>query len=182
MCSNDLNYYEIKWDFIINFTWKLIKLSIFWIYFNIFVSKSGSNYSYGINMNICIHINTALWRQKHNKTAYVVILEPCDLKGALFPSSDAAAGETKESCTVDGDVHQHNDIWKPEPCRVCVCDNGVTICDEVKCELLANCEKVITHEGECCPVCGNFASASRRIGETHTHPCSLFTFMLKTYA
>lgn len=48
---------------------------------------------------------------------------------------------------------------------MCVCDNGVAICDEVQCELVANCEKVVTPEGECCPVCDTFASASRTIGE-----------------
>ncbi|XP_076579096.1 cysteine-rich motor neuron 1 protein-like [Chaetodon auriga] len=83
------------------------------------------------------------------------------------PNTDptTAADEKMESCTVDGEVYHHNDIWKPEPCRVCVCDNGVAICDEVQCELLPNCEKVVTPEGECCPVCDSFASASRMIGE-----------------
>lgn len=65
---------------------------------------------------------------------------------------------------MEEEVYQHNDIWKPEPCRVCVCDNGVVICDEVQCELLSNCEKAVTPEGECCPVCDSFASASRMIG------------------
>ncbi|XP_075333089.1 cysteine-rich motor neuron 1 protein-like [Odontesthes bonariensis] len=85
----------------------------------------------------------------------------------LTPSTDpatAAADESqKESCTVDGEVYHHNDIWKPEPCRVCVCDNGVAICDEVQCEIVTNCEKVATPEGECCPVCDSFASATRKI-------------------
>ncbi|KAG7236193.1 hypothetical protein INR49_001311 [Caranx melampygus] len=76
------------------------------------------------------------------------------------PSADE---NKKESCTVEGETYQHNDIWKPEPCSVCVCDNGVAICDEVQCQLLPNCEKVITPEGECCPVCDSFASASRMI-------------------
>lgn len=84
----------------------------------------------------------------------------------FFLFSHTAAEEKKiKSCTVDWELHHHNDIWKPEPCRVCVCDNGVVICDEVKCELLSNCEKVVTPEGECCPVCDTFASASRIIGE-----------------
>lgn len=65
---------------------------------------------------------------------------------------------------MEEEVYQHNDIWKPEPCRVCVCDNGVAICDEVQCELLSDCEKAVTPEGECCPVCDSFASASRMIG------------------
>lgn len=80
----------------------------------------------------------------------------------------AAPDEKKEeNCKVDGELHHHNDIWKPEPCRVCVCDNGVTVCDEIQCEVLPECEKVVTPAGECCPVCENFAGASRLIGETH---------------
>lgn len=85
-----------------------------------------------------------------------------------------AADEKKgESCIVDEEIYHHNDIWKPEPCRVCVCDNGVAICDEVQCELLSNCEKVVTTEGECCPVCDSFASASRMIGEMNSSHCPL---------
>lgn len=76
---------------------------------------------------------------------------------------------------MDEVVYRHNDIWKPEPCRVCVCDGGVTICDEVQCEPLANCEKMVTPEGECCPVCDSFAGASRMIGEMNplvlAHDC-----------
>lgn len=69
-------------------------------------------------------------------------------------------------------VHQHRDIWKLEPCRLCVCDNGVAICDEIQCELLPNCEKVVTPEGKCCPVCDTFASAGRTIGERNKMiPC-----------
>uniref|UniRef100_A0A8C2WQD1 VWFC domain-containing protein n=1 Tax=Cyclopterus lumpus TaxID=8103 RepID=A0A8C2WQD1_CYCLU len=58
-------------------------------------------------------------------------------------------------------VHQHNNIWKPEPCRVCVCDNGVAVCDQVQCELLPGCEKAVTPDGECCPVCDSFASGPK---------------------
>ncbi|KAF3688424.1 Extracellular matrix protein FRAS1 Precursor [Channa argus] len=79
-------------------------------------------------------------------------------------SDEAAEEQKKGSCTVDGELHHHNDIWKPAPCRVCVCDDGVVICDEVQCEILSNCEKVVTPEGECCPVCDTFASAGRMIG------------------
>ncbi|XP_008291781.1 collagen alpha-1(II) chain-like [Stegastes partitus] len=84
----------------------------------------------------------------------------------LTPSTDPETGldEKKgDGCTVDGELYHHNDIWKPEPCRVCVCDNGVAICDEVQCDTLSNCEKVVTPEGECCPVCDTFASAGRMI-------------------
>ncbi|KAF1382284.1 hypothetical protein PFLUV_G00142150 [Perca fluviatilis] len=57
------------------------------------------------------------------------------------------------SCTADGQVYTNRDIWKPEPCRICVCDNGQVLCDEIQCDELTNCEKVVIPEGECCPVC-----------------------------
>lgn len=71
---------------------------------------------------------------------------------------------------MDDEVHRHNDIWKLTPCRVCVCDNGVAICDEIQCDLPLNCEKMVTPDGECCPVCDTFASASMQIGECQLVP------------
>lgn len=83
---------------------------------------------------------------------------------SLLPAAEPA-GQKDGSCTVDGLVYKHNDIWKPEPCRVCVCDSGVAICDDVQCKLQDNCEKAVTPEGECCPVCESFAGAGGMIGE-----------------
>lgn len=84
------------------------------------------------------------------------------------PSATSAPEPTEpadvlQNCTVDGLVYQHNDIWKPQPCSVCVCDSGVAVCDEVQCELLPNCQKLVTPEGECCPVCDTLASAGGRV-------------------
>ncbi|CAM4621278.1 unnamed protein product [Leuciscus chuanchicus] len=64
----------------------------------------------------------------------------------------------------DGDQnYSENEIWKPEPCRLCVCDKGQIICEEIRCEDLKGCEQFIIPEGECCPVCQTFASARGRI-------------------
>lgn len=68
------------------------------------------------------------------------------------------------SCTADGQVYTNKDIWKPEPCRICVCDNGQVLCDEIQCEDLSNCEKMHVPDGECCPVCQSDASTDRREG------------------
>lgn len=87
----------------------------------------------------------------------------------MFLVSVATEDEKKgETCSDNGQLHPHNDIWKPEPCRMCVCDNGTTICDEVQCETVGICEKVTIPEGQCCPVCDTFASAKRMIGEHFT--------------
>ncbi|TRY89398.1 hypothetical protein DNTS_002612 [Danionella cerebrum] len=65
----------------------------------------------------------------------------------------------------DGDRnYTENEMWKPEPCRLCVCDKGKAICDEIRCEELKGCEQFMVPEGECCPVCQTFASAHGRIG------------------
>lgn len=89
------------------------------------------------------------------------------LESTLLPSIGTDTPEIEpvayQNCTVDGLVHQHDDIWKPQPCSICMCDNGVAVCDEVQCELLPNCEKLLTPEGECCPVCDTLASAGGRV-------------------
>lgn len=71
---------------------------------------------------------------------------------------------------MDGEVYRHDATWNPQPCLRCVCDDGVAVCDQVQCELLTNCAKVVTPEGGCCPVCeglagDGLASASRATGE-----------------
>lgn len=66
------------------------------------------------------------------------------------------------SCTADGQVYTNRDIWKPEPCRICVCDNGQVLCDEIQCDELTNCEKMVIPEGECCPVCQTDSSSGGR--------------------
>lgn len=64
------------------------------------------------------------------------------------------------SCSADGQVYTNRDIWKPEPCRICVCDNGQVLCDEIQCDELTNCEKMYIPDGECCPVCQTDSSTS----------------------
>lgn len=67
-------------------------------------------------------------------------------------------------CTADGQVYTNRDIWKPEPCRICVCDNGQVLCDEIQCDDLSNCEKMYIPDGECCPVCQTDSSSSGGTG------------------
>lgn len=69
------------------------------------------------------------------------------------------------SCTADGQVYTNRDIWKPEPCRICVCDNGQVLCDEIQCDELSNCEKTFIPDGECCPVCQTDSSTTNTGGQ-----------------
>lgn len=61
--------------------------------------------------------------------------------------------EDELSCSENGQVYSNKDIWKPEPCKICVCDSGTILCDEVQCNEVSYCEKVVIPDGECCPVC-----------------------------
>lgn len=64
----------------------------------------------------------------------------------------------EDTCTENGKVYADNDMWSPEPCRVCVCNKGTAMCEDVVCEDLGDCQKTVTPEGECCPVCLTAAS------------------------
>ena len=70
------------------------------------------------------------------------------------------------SCLQDGQSYNDKDVWKPEPCRICVCDTGTVLCDEIVCEELKDCPKPEIPFGECCPICA--AEHSTPIG------CNLF--------
>ncbi len=70
------------------------------------------------------------------------------------------------SCIQDGQRYSDKDVWKPEPCRICVCDTGTVLCDEIVCEELKDCPKPEIPFGECCPICA--ADPSPPIG------CNLF--------
>uniref|UniRef100_A0A3Q2XAT1 VWFC domain-containing protein n=1 Tax=Hippocampus comes TaxID=109280 RepID=A0A3Q2XAT1_HIPCM len=74
--------------------------------------------------------------------------------------------EGAPSCLQDGQRYSDKDVWKPEPCRICVCDTGTVLCDEIVCEELRDCPKPEIPFGECCPICA--ADSSPPIG------CNLF--------
>ncbi|KAK2111690.1 hypothetical protein P7K49_011436 [Saguinus oedipus] len=57
------------------------------------------------------------------------------------------------TCVQNGLRYHDRDVWKPEPCRICVCDNGKVLCDDVICDETKNCPGAEIPEGECCPVC-----------------------------
>lgn len=57
------------------------------------------------------------------------------------------------SCTLEGQLYNDKDVWKPEPCQICVCDSGTIMCDEVICEDTSDCADPIIPDGECCPIC-----------------------------
>ncbi|KAJ7992136.1 hypothetical protein DPEC_G00275410 [Dallia pectoralis] len=60
---------------------------------------------------------------------------------------------TAGSCTLDGQFYNDRDVWKPEPCQICVCDSGTVMCDEVICEDTSDCPNPVIPHDECCPIC-----------------------------
>lgn len=60
----------------------------------------------------------------------------------------------------DGQRYTDKDVWKPEPCRICVCDTGTVLCDEIVCEELKDCPNPEIPFGECCPICAAGQSPS----------------------
>lgn len=102
-------------------------------------------------------MGTAEFEQKKKK----ITEHQLNLRASLLPLH--VTGDDL-SCTADGQVYTNRDIWKPEPCRICVCDNGQVLCDEIHCEELTNCEKVVVPDGECCPICQTDSSTDRRQG------------------
>ncbi|XP_041087912.1 collagen alpha-1(I) chain-like [Polyodon spathula] len=57
------------------------------------------------------------------------------------------------NCLKDGQLYNDKDVWKPEPCQICVCDSGNILCDEVICEDTTDCPNPEIPFGECCPIC-----------------------------
>lgn len=57
-------------------------------------------------------------------------------------------------CTHLGQEYADRDVWKPEPCQICVCDSGSVLCDDIICDdQELDCPNPEIPFGECCPVC-----------------------------
>lgn len=85
------------------------------------------------------------------------------LPSALCFSCSTLGAEKAGSCVQDGQRYNDKDVWKPEPCRICVCDTGTVLCDDIICEDMKDCLSPETPFGECCPICAtDLATASGR--------------------
>lgn len=57
-------------------------------------------------------------------------------------------------CSHLGQSYADRDVWKPEPCQICVCDSGSVLCDDIICdEQELDCPNPEIPFGECCAVC-----------------------------
>ncbi|GCB82052.1 hypothetical protein scyTo_0021933, partial [Scyliorhinus torazame] len=71
---------------------------------------------------------------------------------AVVKCQGADIQDLKVNCMQEGQTYSDKDVWKPEPCRICVCDAGIILCDEIICEDLKDCPNPEIPFGECCPV------------------------------
>lgn len=63
-------------------------------------------------------------------------------------------------CSHLGQSYADRDVWKPEPCQICVCDSGSVLCDDIICdEQELDCPNPEIPFGECCAVCPQPPSA-----------------------
>lgn len=95
------------------------------------------------------------------------VWECSSLTWLVLPS----AGTTK-TCIYEGQVFADRDVWKPMPCKICVCDAGSILCDEVVCEEVTCANPIIPHD-ECCPVCpddGMSLSSEHIKAAVHSQP------------
>lgn len=75
---------------------------------------------------------------KHGKISYRL---------AYFPGIDGG-------CSHLGQAYADRDVWKPEPCQICVCDSGSVLCDDIICDdQELDCPNPEIPFGECCAVC-----------------------------
>uniref|UniRef100_A0A4W3JUA8 VWFC domain-containing protein n=1 Tax=Callorhinchus milii TaxID=7868 RepID=A0A4W3JUA8_CALMI len=75
-------------------------------------------------------------------------------------SLTVAQEDTGPSCMDNNIIHANQAVWKPEPCNICVCDNGHILCDKMDCEML-DCPDAEIPPGDCCPVCPHSGPASK---------------------
>uniref|UniRef100_A0AAV2LZM8 VWFC domain-containing protein n=1 Tax=Knipowitschia caucasica TaxID=637954 RepID=A0AAV2LZM8_KNICA len=94
---------------------------------------------------------TVTWAYIYSGASQVVLLSVVTCQ----EEDDQMAG----GCIQDGQQYNDKDVWKPEPCRICVCDSGAVLCDEIICEDVRECAYPIIQPGECCPICPADATA-----------------------
>ncbi len=71
-----------------------------------------------------------------------------DVEGACCPQ---CTGETP--CEFEGKTYVDGQTWTPSnPCKLCQCNSGRTVCSEVQCAPVS-CTNPVLRDGECCSSC-----------------------------
>ncbi|KAM9475461.1 collagen alpha-1(II) chain-like [Clarias gariepinus] len=93
-----------------------------------------------------------MYRFVDSRTVLLLVATQCILLSVVRCQREDDQ-EDLGGCIQDGQHFEDRAVWKPEACRVCVCDSGSVLCDEVICEELKDCNNPIIPSGECCPIC-----------------------------
>ena len=80
--------------------------------------------------------------KKHNK-------KPKKSKSLRYLAAERANGS---NCIYEGQEYDNGALFKPKPCNICNCNDGLVECQEITCDVL-QCENQSIPEGACCPVC-----------------------------
>lgn len=91
-----------------------------------------------------------------------------------FPAVDGG-------CSHLGQAYADRDVWKPEPCQICVCDSGSVLCDDIICDdQELDCPNPEIPFGECCAVCPQPPTAVS-LKKICTYSWFLFKHMSSSY-
>uniref|UniRef100_A0A8C4Z636 Fraser extracellular matrix complex subunit 1 n=1 Tax=Gadus morhua TaxID=8049 RepID=A0A8C4Z636_GADMO len=77
--------------------------------------------------------------------------------------------QTGASCSVQGELFSHGDVWSSTPCSRCVCQDGDIACSAAQCQPVT-CQpeqNLVIPAGGCCPRCVSNPCLSG--GEQHQH-------------
>ncbi|XP_030646302.1 LOW QUALITY PROTEIN: kielin/chordin-like protein [Chanos chanos] len=59
---------------------------------------------------------------------------------------------SSDECSFEGKLYSNDEVFNPDPCSTCVCENGQVECKEVLCSSLS-CVETFVPQGQCCPIC-----------------------------
>lgn len=107
------------------------------------------------------------------KCSLLIGLFNCHVTYLTFPKLSIFSGGFG-SCSLDGQQYNDKDVWKPEPCQICVCDSGTVMCDEVICEDTTDCADPIIPDGECCPICPDDSESEGSLPLMTTYTCAFW--------
>ncbi|XP_052814283.1 BMP-binding endothelial regulator protein-like [Mya arenaria] len=86
------------------------------------------------------------------------------------PGSCCQACPKKKQCLYEGVFYADAQQWKPDTCKVCDCDNGVTHCQTQHCNNALWCPQGYTlqfDDKECCPTCIETRAVCTVYGDPH---------------
>ncbi|KAG8454257.1 hypothetical protein GDO86_000773 [Hymenochirus boettgeri] len=121
-------------------------------------NSGGKIYEHGIQWkrNACTTCTCDKGSEKcHTKTCYPITCDKGQIKLRHAGECCEECVSSKGSCTFEGSVRYHGELWNGSDCHFCLCDHGKVICQKAQCakvECLWG-EELVQLDGKCCPEC-----------------------------